>query len=305
MSYVIVYDKQVIKTPTGYSFVILHGDNNVWEDNKRRARDWNCWVLNKPIEEINKYFSSWHKGYEHFKFNGKFVDDAGLDKWVKNGIKNAKTIEEIKILKSHMSIECCLGIWKDSNYHTELNTFVHTTEEYLNWVKQANERQNKKAADESIFISVSFGEKEPLRLGKIVEGPVVLKCGNRYVIEVNEETKTWKTCSYDPSEAVIFNSFNDAIPYLNRNYIKHNLHAVSAKNLNKNVNKDYVIQILNINGNKVGYYMSGNKAGIRHAFYLDCAKRFTLSQAKSVLKRLNNRHFSRQLSFEIVSCQSA
>ena len=53
MSYVIVYDRQVIKTPTGYSFVILHGDNNVWEDNKKRARDWNCWILNKSIKDMN------------------------------------------------------------------------------------------------------------------------------------------------------------------------------------------------------------------------------------------------------------
>ena len=33
---------------------------------------------------------------EHFIQNGKWVDDKGLIRFIQNGIKNAKTIEELK-----------------------------------------------------------------------------------------------------------------------------------------------------------------------------------------------------------------
>lgn len=47
MSYMIVYDRQVLVTPQGYSFIVLHGDNNVYEPargrngTERRVRNWN------------------------------------------------------------------------------------------------------------------------------------------------------------------------------------------------------------------------------------------------------------------------
>ena len=302
MSYVIVYDRQVIKTPTGYSFVVLHGDNNVWEDNKRRARDWSCWILDKTEEEIAKYFESWKSGYEHFKYNGKWIDDEGLIKWANNGIKNAKTIEEIKMLRPTLSIKCYLGIWQGDNYSTELDTYIHNTNDFSRWIVDANNRMQNKSNNEQIFICVGFGVKEVLNLGKIPKGPVVLKQKSRFVVEVDKINKSWKTCSNEIDKAIIFDSAEDASPYLRHNHGgRYDLKIVSANVLKKkDIPTNYVILMLDENNNHVGYYSRSSKSGVYRSMYVSSARKLTLSQAKNVVNRLKNRCFSIKFNYEIV-----
>lgn len=76
MSYTIVYDRQVLVTPWGYSFIVLHGDNNVYESGfrgtEKRVRNWSCWALNMTPDEIREYFLGWCSDafQEHFRAYG-------------------------------------------------------------------------------------------------------------------------------------------------------------------------------------------------------------------------------------------
>ena len=206
------------------------------------------------------------------------------------------------MLRPGTLIECNLGVWQNSNYRTELNVFVHNTDEYLDWINKANVRLSNKAADESIYINVGFSNRNPLRLGNIPSGPVILKRRNQYVIEVNEQEQTWKTCSCEIEKAIVFDSFEKVLPYLRYNSgSNYPLKVVSANIMKLQQQKDFVIKIIDENNKDIGYYISANKAGMRHSFYVSSAKKFTKTQANATIKRLQNRNFNRKLSFIVVN----
>ena len=224
MSHTIVDDRQVIKTPTGYTFAVLHGDNNVTTGHgkyEKRARDWSCWILNKTEQEVEEYFSDWlNRTNEHFKtLNGKWVDDAALVRWYKTGLKNAKTIEEIRALAPNQALHLLLSIWdkskdyKDPDYHRAENVeWVQTTEDFLAWVAKAEERIANKKESESIYIKTGFHYDEPLKLPKnsTLEGPVLAMYGKKcYIIELSKDGY-WKTASPDITQAIVFDSVEAA-----------------------------------------------------------------------------------------------
>ena len=94
MSYTIVYDRQVIITPLGYTVLLLMGDNNVYETNKKRARDWTVVNLNQTKGEILDFHRKYCGGNnEHFMFRGKFLNDDEMMRFFENGIDKAMIIE--------------------------------------------------------------------------------------------------------------------------------------------------------------------------------------------------------------------
>jgi len=110
MSYEIVYNKQFLKIDGKIIPLILHGSNNCYEilsdGRQRRKREWSTIYIggsNRSIvsteAEIMKEIKSCCDGgeyQEHFVQNRKWVNDKGLIRFFQNGIKNAKTIEELK-----------------------------------------------------------------------------------------------------------------------------------------------------------------------------------------------------------------
>ena len=124
MSYTIVYDRVFIKTSTGYTLAVLHGDNNVWETDRKRARDWNCWILNSSVTDIQSHFKGWlgREFQEHFQTNGKWINDDKLMRWVNSGLKNARTIEEIYAIKPFERLRCCLRVYDTNIAYSEKKT---------------------------------------------------------------------------------------------------------------------------------------------------------------------------------------
>ena len=138
MSYTILYAKQFIKIDeTRVIPFILQGDNNVYESNRKRARDWsNSYAFTKTIitsneallqeierfkqdtiercnEDVKQYDGTWAFDEKRFGYHtGIAVGGRGTTKttfgmfknFYASGINNAKTIEELR------ELGCAIGI---------------------------------------------------------------------------------------------------------------------------------------------------------------------------------------------------
>ena len=138
MSYTILYAKQFIKIDeTRVIPFILQGDNNVYESNRKRARDWsNTRMFNKTIitsnetllqeierfkqdtiercnEDVKQYDGTWAYDEKRFGYHTGIAVGArhttktsfGMFKnFFVSGINNAKTIEELAELGCSLAI---------------------------------------------------------------------------------------------------------------------------------------------------------------------------------------------------------
>lgn len=218
MSNTIVFDRQVLKTPTGYTFVILHGDSTCTVGsgrNEKIARGWHCWLLDKTESEVADYFEQFG---DSFIANGKVIENDGLKRWGKNGIKNAKTLEEIRAEKPSQSLRVGIrvydekkGVMEDGYVGTELDAYVKTTEQLVKWCKKANRRIAHKKKSETLFINTAFVGREPLKLSAgNLKGPVLAKRGQNYVSELAKTGAGWKKASANIEEALEFGSLAEA-----------------------------------------------------------------------------------------------
>lgn len=212
MSYSIIYEKFFLKSSSGITPIILVGPNNVWEatfKGERRAREWaiyNIDLFDKCEDELLKIFESYKCGYEHFKMNGQFVDDEGLIRFVKNGIKAARSVEEVvKATKNPLS--CSILVKSDGKTlpDTEFSVLASTTEEFDSFVKTVKDRIKEKSDNQTIYVNV-----KPLYAEKITferpekAGPVILSnMRGRYIIEIKKDCYSYNT---DKSKALIFDS---------------------------------------------------------------------------------------------------
>jgi hypothetical protein len=104
MSYSIVYDKKFIKTDSGIIPLVLTGCSNVTvktlSGREKLERDWAVFnfdnslayspddLMSKVREEVPSTYN------QHFKYNGKWVDDKAYIRFFESGIRNALTLEE-------------------------------------------------------------------------------------------------------------------------------------------------------------------------------------------------------------------
>ena len=151
MSYEIVYDRRFIRSPLGITPMILAGSNNCYEPmpngRERRERSWSP-LFNDPAipeEALMARVRSCCGGQfqEHFKWHGKFVDDAGFVAFVRNGVKGALTLEELQEYAHCGSLSCALSIWYRNSNGTnrrELSRTVGTTDELVQWIGEARAR---------------------------------------------------------------------------------------------------------------------------------------------------------------------
>ena len=147
MSYTILYAKQFIKIDeTRVIPFILQGDNNVYESNRKRARDWsNSYAFTRTIitsneallqeiekfkqdtlercnEDVKQYDETWAFDEKRFGYHtgiavgGRHTTKTtfGMFKnFYASGIKDAKTVEELR------ELGCAIGIkvyrWNDSD----------------------------------------------------------------------------------------------------------------------------------------------------------------------------------------------
>lgn len=142
MSYTIEYARQFIRSEKGITPCWLAGDNNVTEPTlkgrERCARSWSVFhnLLGVTEQDILDSIQDTLGGYgEHWKRNGKWVDDAGLIRWIKNGCKQTATVEEIIGANRMRSLSCHVSVWgPEWKHETMLNKGVSTTEEFDAWI---------------------------------------------------------------------------------------------------------------------------------------------------------------------------
>ena len=176
MSYTILYAKQFIKIDENNVIpFILQGDNNVYESDRKRARDWgNSYMFNKTIitsnealmqeveklkfetiercdEYVKQYDGNWAYDEKRFGYhtgiaiggNHTTKTTFGMFKnFYTNGIKDAKTIEELR------ELNCSIGMrvyrWKDSDItdkgiEIKPDVMFMTTEDAVNKIKEYEE----------------------------------------------------------------------------------------------------------------------------------------------------------------------
>lgn len=142
MSYTIEYDKQFIRSESGFTPCWLAGDNNVWEPTckgkERRARSWSVFynLTGCTEQQILDAVQPSLGGYnQHWQKNGKWVDDKGLIRWIKNGCKNAATIEDILSANRRSAVRCYISAWgADYEKNTLLDEWISTTEQLDKWI---------------------------------------------------------------------------------------------------------------------------------------------------------------------------
>lgn len=219
MSYAIEYERQFIRSDKGITPCWLAGDNNVYEPSyrgkaERRARSWSVFynLLATTEEAILEAIQPSLGGYgEHWIRGGKWVDDAGLIRWVKSGCKSAATVEEILANNRGcgVSVHCFASVWyTDGECYSDgtlkrrnksdISTYVHTSEEFDAWIETAETlREECKAKGWSFYPIIDFGtEKLVHRVSTPKDDQkVVLRCGSgsriSYLIEVSDSHSTW------------------------------------------------------------------------------------------------------------------
>ena len=175
MSYTILYAKQFIKIDENNVIpFILQGDNNVYESDRKRARDWgNSYAFTKTMitsnealmqeveklkletiersnENVKQYDETWAFNEKHFGYhtgiaiggNHTTKTTFGMFKnFYANGIKNAKTIEELR------ELNCSIGMrvyrWREEDITSKgleikrlRSTMFMTTEDAVNKIKE-------------------------------------------------------------------------------------------------------------------------------------------------------------------------
>lgn len=203
MSYDILYDTQFIKTSQGITPAILSGPSNVWEPGnvlgrrtERRARDWALYgnMLCATGEELIAKIESCTGGpyQEHWMQNGKWMDDEGIRRWVRNGIKNAATVEEILAANPAVSIRAHLSVWPsaEGSWSKELMPrYIKSTDDLEVWITDVRFQTKEILEDDpkaSIYPVIGFSTEKlnrPKANGKTPQ-EVVFRLHGKYVAKI-------------------------------------------------------------------------------------------------------------------------
>ena len=168
MRYTIEYDKQFIKSGSGFTPCWLAGDNNVWEPTfkgkERRARSWSVFwnLLGVSEQDILDEVKATLGGYnQHWQKNGKWVDDEGLIRWIRNGCKNAATIEDILAANRRRAVRCYISSWEGHDSSTLLDEWISTTEQLDKWITVFKKvRAGLAAKGTSCYPVIAFDEEK-------------------------------------------------------------------------------------------------------------------------------------------------
>lgn len=170
MSYSIVYNKQFLKIDEKIIPLVLYGSNNCYEPlpngRQRRERQWYSLYFNGKNEqiaateaEIMERVNSYCDGgeyQEYFMQNGKWVDDKGLLRFIKNGIKNAKTIEELKEDYFFRGMQGYFSVWKEMDNTIESVANIYSSDDLRKFLNAAQDRLDSREENEGIYICLHY-----------------------------------------------------------------------------------------------------------------------------------------------------
>jgi len=218
MSYTIEYNRQFIRTKNGYIPCWLAGDNNVtegWGKHERRVREWGIfhnWLdvsEEYMLSEVKKMYNDYD---QHWKKGSSWVTNEGLSRWIKNGCKQAGTIEEILEVNPYLKgITCYISYYDlNDNRRQDLYSVISTSNGLEEWLKKAKEciKANKELGIKYIYPVIDL-EKEDLKHPNTSlnvceyngSEKFVLKNKNGYLRSVSDKGTYW---SRDIKEAHIF-----------------------------------------------------------------------------------------------------
>lgn len=303
MSYSILYDTQFIRSHNGITPVILCGDNNVYESNwrngrsvERRCRDWSCFLnlLAVPEEELIEKAEKLTGGpyQEHWKRDGKWVDDAGLMRWVRTNIKKAANLEAIVSANSNMGAMCYLSVWNKFNNRSELTEYIHSDAHFELWLSEAKAMTEKlKEEGCSVYPVIRFweGMRHPTANRPMPES-VVIKHKYGYVCGVDA---TGIRFNKRIESAIIF-SPEQANEILER-FDDMGMRVVNAKTAE--TPHDVVIRATDANGSKT-YVVKITSRKMQYSSHVVHAHRYSsLSMAKSAADKLTKRFAEKGWTF--------
>lgn len=299
MSYTIEYSNQFIRSELGITPCWLCGDNNVTEYHwvggrrvERCTRDWCvfCNMLAASEDEIMTKLKSFCGGpyQEHWKRGGKYLDDAAILRWGKNGCGNAVPIEEVLYANHINSVRCYLSVWtKDLSNTTELAVSVSTTKELDDWILAVRQYVSEHPEDH-IYPAIDFPRDgfvraRPEDKEKSGDDLVILKHGKDYVTAIEKRDGKVSGISYcrDPKQAKVMTR-SEAFQIAGGCF--RNLRIVSAAIKDKPYN--VVIRFGAGAGVAGNYFVSSSSRGFKHTWDVRYAKHFPdEAAAKRVLTR--------------------
>lgn len=167
MSYEIVYNRQFLRIDEKIIPLVLSGSNNCYEPlsngRQRRERSWNPIYIgsNKQITlekaDLMKMAESLCDGgeyQEHFMQNGKWVDDKGLIRFFQNGIKKAKTIEELKEDYFFRGMHGYISVWKGYDEIIENRVNIYSSDDLRKFLDVAKNRlDNREEKRSNLYLS--------------------------------------------------------------------------------------------------------------------------------------------------------
>lgn len=292
MSYTIEYDRQFIKSKLGITPVWLCGDNNVttgYGGHQRRVRNWVVFMGKLAVtkEDLLAAMEDLKGGYqEHWRKGGKWVDDAGLTRWVENGCKAAASIEDIIGANYLAWIDCSILDYSDDTCKTSHEKHVTTTEEFDSWVQEVKPL----ITAGKIFPVISFNNGEPIKHRAAARGDddrVVFKWKNSYLIALDAERGTVKwSGKLDKYTALTF-ARAEAEKLQGTVYLLRHTNIVSAKVLDNPCDVVLVVSGRGIDGH---YVASISGHSFRHSSSLTAAKRYsTLASARKAAANLKDK----------------
>jgi len=196
----IEYNRVFLKSGEGITPCILSGSNNCYETSfnghMRRERSWSCFqnMIGVSEETILETVKTWMGGYqEHWMKNGKWVDDAGLIRWVKTGIRSAVSLESLLSANRMPYARFIVYTCTPEVYAKEiLSAKCHTTAELDTWIREAKEViQKRREAGRTAFPGLS-GLPENLRKPRVnTPTTAIVKKRNRYLVSHTDCQTCW------------------------------------------------------------------------------------------------------------------
>lgn len=252
MSYTLLYNSVFLKSERGITPVILSGDNNVYDTDGhgrtlRRSRDWHCFDNKLAVseEELMKRVEELKDSEEIWQRNGRVVTGKGVITWMRNGIKNAASLEDVLKNNRLTSVSCAVSVWGRDRYegrHCSCN--VSTTEAFDSWVDEAKAYVSTLDADHNAFFIVKFPREKVRSLTKssVQEGKVLIKSKTLYLKEVKPDGLNWTDDIHDALEMDI----EEAKKLLNERYYWSEVKIMSAKGKSNPWN--WIVELRNKDG---------------------------------------------------------
>lgn len=311
MSYYIEDDCKVIKTPNGYIFMSLGGDNNVttskWIGGNRkwvevRARHW-CGPRMDMLDQTESVIlERCHQiyddtpDYEAFKRNGKWVYHRDMEQYYRNGMRRAQPLEDIIRANPGQALIATVLAYDEEYCSTKyMEKWLHTTNELEDWLAEARafcDRNKAKWKDISIYLSFCGEERlvyAPVR--RATKTVVKHKCGG-YV----SSYIPGKQLEFSPKldDAVVFSSEEEARSALAVTF--KDIRYVSLASQVKAEAKNYVLRFGAGKLNNALFTSCSSKS-IYGSYGLKSARRFA-SKAEAIryVEQLRKKGFSENIT---------